>query len=120
MIPYRCMNRDKTKGRECGRRKSMKREQVPDDVKCSGCGSSAYWAKDAYRIEGRKNPNKDHPERCDCHGGKAKKEDKIVERDGVSIVLGPHRKGQKGCMHNPEYGKPDPDQQAYYDQLEIA
>jgi len=48
----------------------------------------------------------DKGERCDCHGAKAKKEDKIIYPDGVNpVTLGPHRKGQVGCCHNEFYGK---------------
>jgi len=60
---------------------------------------------DAYRLKCRKaGSGNDHPPRCDCNGAKSKREDKVQYRDGVRLVLGPHRKGQAGCQFHPGYG----------------
>lgn len=60
---------------------------------------------DAYRLKCRRaGTGKDHPPRCDCHGAKSKRDEKIVYNDGVRIIRGPHRKGQAGCIHHPEFG----------------
>lgn len=109
MIPYRCMKRIKKTGKTCFTRKSMKVKVEPSDVKCPKCGSPDHWYKDVYRVVGRKTPNADNAERCDCGGTKSKKENLIQYHDGVRVIRGPHRKGQRGCIHHPQFGIPEQD-----------
>ena len=72
------------------------------EIKCRHCGGNMNY--DKCRIE---NDAKSRGERCDCTGAKSKSQDKIVYLDGVAMVLGPHRKGQLGCVHNKDFGKTD-------------
>ena len=110
MIPYRCLNpkgKGSRVGKVCAKRKSMRWKQEPSEVKCPGCGSKFHWWEDKYRVAGRKKPNKDNAPRCDCNGVKSKKQDKIQYHGGVRIVAGVHRRGQRGCIHHPDFGIPE-------------
>lgn len=100
----------KSKGRECGKRKSIRSNKDSCKIACPRCGSKFHWAVDKYRMAGRRIPNKDHPESCLCHGVKSKESDKIVYHQGVRIVQGIHRKGQAGCIHSPDFGVPEYDE----------
>lgn len=100
---------------QCGKRTSLPAGTLDGAEKCPKCGQ---WSMtlDRYRLTCRREgTGKDHPPRCDCHGAKGAKEDKIQYRRGVRIVLGPHRKGQAGCIHHPDFGKTD--QELYEEDL---
>lgn len=104
-MPFRCWRTLKS-GKRCGKRVRLPLYTQNYDEKCPRCKTYTLIL-DKYRLAGRKKQNKDHPPRCDCHGGKSKKCDKVVYHDGVRIIRGPHRRGQRGCIHHPEYGIPE-------------
>lgn len=101
--PYRCTRK------KCGRRGLVEIGTLNGAEKCQHCG---HWsmALDRYRIKCREDPKgKDHPPRCDCNGAKSRKDAKFISHDGVTIIRGPHRRGQYGCQHHPDWGKSDYD-----------
>ncbi len=94
--PYQCT----TTG--CRKRKSYPKGTQDYTESCPALGCKGIMKLDRARVE---RPELSCGKPCDCNGSKGKREDKIVYRDEVAIVLGPHRKGQKGCMYNLNYGK---------------
>jgi hypothetical protein len=89
--PYKCTT--------CARRRSLRFGTYNGEIKCVHCGGNMHL--DKARIN---NDIKSRGERCDCHGSKTKKDPKMVYPGDVAYIQGPHRKGQRGCSFNRDYG----------------
>ena len=98
--PYRC-NRG-----ACQHRTALPVGTQDGVETCSKCKRGTYTLE-RYRLRSRISGGKDHPERCDCNGSKSRTDEKYFCHDGVTIIRGPHRKGQRGCQHHKDYGKTD-------------
>ena len=121
-VPFRCgfhpTKRQAARGmKRCWKRVRMIPGIRNGEIKCPACGHYTLYI-DTCRLKGRKVPNKDHPERCDCNGPKRRIGDKVVYENGVKRVFGPHRKGQYGCQHSPLYGHVEGPDEEYLAALE--